>query len=425
MEISGQPLDIAIVGSGIAGITAAHVLSREHNVSVFEKNNYVGGHTNTRRVVDGTGQEVDIDTGFIVCNERNYPCFYRFLDQLDVERRNTDMSFGYYCQESRIGYTGPGILDFMGQLRNFLNPRFVRMLIELRRFNKAAREDFRHELLADHALLGYLDNLKCSEEFRELYLIPISAAIWSSPDLDMTKFPAKTFVTFLHHHGMLELFGRPQWQTIVGGSHAYIEAFRERFSGSIHCDAGVTSLQRSEAGVELTLQNGDTLAFDKVILAAHADQSCTLLSDPSEQERSLLGSWSYHKNETVLHWDESVMPPNKKLWACWNYYRKPNHDPSSPVPITYYMNRLQGLDSARNYFVTLNQTDDIDPEKICYRVEYTHPAYDTESVRAQRELRALNGARHTYYCGSYMGYGFHEDAVRSALDVTSHFGLSL
>jgi predicted NAD/FAD-binding protein len=423
--VDSNPLRIAVVGGGVAGITAAYVLSHKHHVTLFERNNYVGGHTNTRIVEDPLNPELPVDTGFIVCNPRNYPHFLTFLGQLGLKRQDSDMSFGFSCEKTKLQYMGPSVVEFLKAPSNLLNPQFISMLIEQQRFNRRALRDLRAGTLGEVPLGEYLRQVGTTPFFFENYLAPLIGSIWSAPDSNALEFPALSFLTFFNNHGMLELSKRPQWQTIVGGSHAYVKAFLKAFPGKVRTEASVVSISRSEAGVALHSADGQVERFDKVVLATHADEALKLLQDRSEEELQALGSWSYSRNRTVLHTDSSVLAPNRRLWAAWNYKRRINSRADSPVAITYYMNKLQRLRAARDYFVTLNCTDEIDPASVIYEVEYTHPIYTPASPISQERIRRLNGARHTYFCGAYMRYGFHEDAVHSALEVTKAFGMSL
>lgn len=425
MEGRASRLKIAVVGSGISGISAAYLLSRAHEVTLFEKAEVLGGHTNTRIIKDSSGSELAIDTGFIVCNPSTYPYFYRFIEQLGVSLRNSDMSFGYFCEDSDLGYTGPAIREFLRQPYNLLDGQFLRMLWEQRRFNQRLLRDLHAGSLAEVPLGSYLKQLGVSDFFINNYLLPLSAAIWSSPDKNMLDFPALTFATFFKNHGMLELSKRPQWQTVVGGSHAYIKAFESSFAGSVRRGCAVTSVDRSNEAVTLQWSGGGGEKFDHVVLAAHADQALAMLKQPSPGELKALSAWRYHPNRATLHTDSTLLPANRNLWASWNYFRSTDASDDQPVAITYYMNRLQGLVSDTDYFVTLNRQDQIDPEKILYSVDYTHPAYTSETPQAQSALREINGLNRTHYCGAYMGYGFHEDGILSAVRVAEYFGVSL
>lgn len=416
---------VLVVGGGIAGITAAYVLGRRHDVTLLERNEYLGGHTNTRVVGDPRNPELPVDTGFIVCNPRNYPNFYAFLDQLGIERKNSDMSFGFSCERTGLQYMGPSLREFLAAPGNLLNGRFLSMIAEQFRFNRRALSDLRSGRLGEKPLGEYLKELGTSEYFFDHYLAPLIGSIWSAPDSSALEFPALSFLTFFNNHGMLELRKRPQWQTIVGGSHAYVKAFRRAFGGTLRLSAAAQAISRDGQGVVLSAAGAAPERYDVAVIATHADEALKLLADPSEEERAALGSWSYSANHTVLHTDASVLGPNRRLWAAWNYRRRSGATRRSPVAITYYMNKLQRLDAARDYFVTLNCQAMIDPAKVLYEVDYTHPIYTPASPGSQAAVRRLNGTRATYFCGAYMYHGFHEDAVRSALDVTSAMGLSL
>ncbi len=418
-------MKVVVIGGGVAGITAAYVLSREHEVVLVERNTYLGGHTNTRVVCDPINDQLPVDTGFIVCNPRNYPNFYKFLDQLGVARQDSDMSFGFSCEKSGLQYMGPSIAEFLKTPGNLFNLNFLRMVLEQNRFNRRARRDLMAGSLGDMPLGEYLSALGTSKYFLDNYLAPLIGSIWSAPDSNALEFSALSFLTFFNNHGMLELSTRPQWQTVVGGSHSYIRAFRERFRGSLRLEREAVRLRRTDSGVELCCVGTQPEVFDKAIVATHADEALAILQDPSDEEREGLGSWRYSTNTTVLHTDTRVLGPAKRLWAAWNYRRRKAAAPDSPVAITYYMNKLQRLKAAKDYFVTLNGEDNIEPSQVLYKTVYTHPIYTPESPRSQGLIRRNNGARDTYFCGAYMRYGFHEDAVQSALEITASFGLKL
>lgn len=417
--------NILVVGGGISGITAAYVLSRRHKVTLLEKNSYLGGHTNTRVVNDPRNPELSVDTGFIVCNPRNYTNFYKFLDQLGVKRQDSDMSFGFSCERTGLQYMGPSVKEFLMAPGNLLNARFLGMILEQQRFNRGALRALREGTLGEEPLGEYLKRVGTSQYFFDHYLAPLIGSIWSAPDTNALEFPALSFFTFFNNHGMLELSKRPQWQTVVGGSHAYLKAFRQAFKGDLRIGAPAQAISRDERGVTLALEGASPERYDAVVLATHADEALALLRDPTDEERAALGSWRYSRNRTVLHTDRTILGPKRRLWAAWNYRRRLNSQPDSPVAITYYMNKLQRLNAERDYFVTLNCNDSIDPKSILYEVEYTHPIYTPKSPESQKAIKNLNGTRNTYFCGAYMRYGFHEDGVISALAVAQQMGLSL
>ncbi len=418
-------MKIAVIGGGIAGIISAYVLSRKHQVTLFDRNDYLGGHTNTRLVADRQNPELAVDTGFIVCNSRNYPSFYAFLDQLGVARQDSDMTFGFSCEKTGLQYMGPSIAEFIKTPWNLASPRFMKMVFEQQRFNARARSELARGTLGEIPLGEYLKRLGMSQYFLDNYLAPLIGSIWSAPDANALEFPALTFLTFFNNHGMLELSSRPQWQTVVGGSHSYTKAFRQRFIGELRLGAVVQGVRREPEGVVVYQAGEESQHFDRIVIATHADEALALLQDPSNEEQKALGTWTYSTNKTVLHTDHRVLGPSRRLWAAWNYRRKMAATANSPVAITYYMNKLQRLQTDRDYFVTLNPDSQVDPASVLYETVYTHPIYTPNSPESQKAIRALNGSRGTYFCGAYMRYGFHEDAVVSALDVTADFGLRL
>ncbi|MGJ8637500.1 MAG: NAD(P)/FAD-dependent oxidoreductase [Phycisphaerales bacterium] len=424
MATHEEQLKIAVIGGGIAGITAAYLLSKKHTVTLLERNDYVGGHTNTIPVSED-GRVLPVDTGFIVCNPKTYPTFYRLLAEWGVSLRDSDMSFGFHCDQTGVGYSGPEIREFLRKPSNLLNPKLLWMIRTQRRFNRTAAADLENGTLKGLSLGEYLEKIGINEFFIEHYLIPLAASVWSSPDADIARFPAETFIRFFANHGLLDIRKRPTWQTVVGGSSAYIKAFRAQFQGQVFTDSPVQSVSRDQGGISVTLRNQETTRYDHVVLASHADESLALLTDPTDAERNALSSWSYQDNHVQLHTDHTVMPTDRRLWSSWNYRRRSTTDPTSPVNITYYMNRLQGLDTQTDYFVSLNSKGLVDPKKIIYAVDYTHPAYTSRSVDSQQEIRSMNGTQNTWFCGAYMRYGFHEDAVVSANEVAGHFGVSI
>lgn len=418
------PLCVAVVGAGVAGITTAFLLQERHRVTLFDKNDYLGGHTNTVVIAEGPDAGTPVDTGFIVLNDRTYPLLHRLLRRLGVGVRWADMSFGFHCERSGLQYSGRNLDALFAQRRNLLRPAFYALLAEIHRFGRAASRDLREDRFGSRSLGEYLDSGGYGEYFRSNYLLPMGAAIWSTPAEDMLAFPAVSFARFFHNHGLLTLRDRPRWQTVLGGSHAYVQAFRKAFTGEIRAAEPVAAVRRAPEGAILRFSGGGERRFDRVVLAAHADESLRLLADPSPEERSLLGAWRYSKNRTVLHTDAAVLPPNPRAWASWNYCRELGANGDRLV-LTYDMNNLQGLRARERYCVTLNRARPIPENRIIREFLYTHPMYTVDSLAAQATLPSLNGRRNSYFCGSYFGYGFHEDAVRSANEVAKCFGLSL
>ena len=415
---------VAVIGGGVAGIVAAYLLQEKHQVTLFEKNRYLGGHTNTIEIEDGPDAGLAVDTGFIVLNDKTYPLFHRFLERLDIATRKTEMSFGFQCLQSGLVYAGTNLSGLFALRRNLVSLAFFRFLMEIGRFGSQARADLRRGGVPQVTLGEYLQQGRYSRAMIEDYLLPMAAAIWSTPALQVTDFPAHAFLNFFSNHGLLSLQDRPEWQTVAGGSHAYVKAFRRDFTGEIRLSAGIRQVVRNQDGVQVQLADGETRRFDQVVIAGHADQALALLGDPSEEEQRLLGAWTYQRNHTVLHTDASLLPARKAAWAAWNFTRESAGE-ERPVFVTYYMNRLQGLQAAKDYCVTLNRHEAFRPETVIAEFDYHHPQYDFAALASQAQLPELNGRRRTWFCGSYFGYGFHEDAVRSAVAVGTDFGAAL
>lgn len=422
MEEKVKPMKIAVVGGGVAGLSSAWLLSQHHDVTIIEARSRLGGHTNTRMVVDGH-KKIPVDTGFIVCNPVNYPNFYRLLDQWGVARRDSDMSFGFSSAGSEFGWVGPSWRQFIRMPENLLRPSCWQMLMDWRKFNGAGIA-LVLEAKASHETLGdFLKRIGVGRVFTDQCLIPLAASVWSSPDESMLEFPAMSFLQFFYNHGLLKVSNFPQWQTIVGGSKVYVQAFQSKFSGTIRLNEGIGQVERSGGGATIVFVDGHTETFDHVVFATHADTAQNLLKDPSQEERAALGAFEYHRSSTILHTDESVMPRNRRNWASWNYRRPAGATIQDPVPITYHMNRLQGIQSTRDYFVTLNSRSGIDVDQVLYETTYAHPCFTPATMRAQQAIDQLDGALNTHYCGSYMRYGFHEDAVLSACRVARRLGV--
>jgi predicted NAD/FAD-binding protein len=415
-------LKIAVIGGGVAGITAAFLLQEHHRVSLYEGNDYVGGHTHTVVIPDGPDRGTPVDTGFIVLNDRTYPLFNRLLTRLEVEIRPSDMSFSYYSEASGFQFASQSLKALFAQRRNLANPVHLYMLLEILRFNRAARRGLRQGALQDLTLGHFLGRMKMSRAFRRRYILPMAAAIWSSPDEDVMDFPMATFARFFENHGLLTVSNQPQWYYVAGGSHTYVEAFRRVFRGKIHTRMPVAGLQRDDTGVTLRLADGRTHRHDVAIVATHADEAFALLDDPSAEEERLLGPWRYSANRVILHTDPGWMPPNRRAWASWNYYRAAAGHGGAPITLTYHMNRLQDLQTRRPYFVTLNPPAPIAARSTVAAFDYHHPMYTFASLTTQADLPSLNGRRRTYFCGSYHGYGFHEDAVRAAVAAAAALG---
>ena len=415
-------MKIAIIGSGIAGLTCAHLLNRRHDVTVFEAGDWVGGHTHTVQV-SVEGRQYDVDTGFIVFNDWTYPNFIRLLGQLGVSFKPTEMSFSVSDPDSGLEYNGNNLNSLFAQRRNLLSPGFWGMLRDILRFNKQAQRDLNElRIDADMTLDDYLKAGGYGERFILHYIVPMGAAIWSMPMAEMLNFPLQFFVRFFKNHGLLSVSDRPQWQVVEGGSSAYIAPLTAAFKDRIRLNCPVKRVDRDEHGVVLHSPAGIE-HFDKVVFACHSDQALQMLASPSEAERAILGALPYADNEVVLHTDTQLLPTRKLAWASWNY--RLSGAGHTHAAVTYDMNILQGIESDTTFCVSLNQSAGINPDKVLARFTYAHPQFSLGAVAAQNRWAELDGVRHTHYCGAYWANGFHEDGVVSALRVAAAFGETL
>ncbi|MDI9776262.1 FAD-dependent oxidoreductase [Pseudomonas putida] len=413
---------IAIIGSGIAGLTCAHLLSRRHAVTVFEAADRVGGHTHTVDV-QWRGQQYAVDTGFIVFNDWTYPQFIRLLQHLGVGSRVTEMSFSVHDPRTGFEYNGHDLLSLFAQRRNLLSPGFWGMLRDVLRFNRQALADLDQQRIDGATTLGsYLRDNRYGERFIEHYIVPMGSAIWSMSRADMLHFPLQFFVRFCRNHGLLSVNQRPQWRVIEGGSRSYLAPLCQPFAEHIRLNCPVQRVSRDDQGVNVTWASGSE-RFDKVVFACHSDQALALLDAPSEQEQAILGAIRYASNDVVLHTDTRLLPRRRRAWASWNY--RLGGSEQAPAALTYDMNILQGIDAPVTFCVSLNQTALIDPAQILARFEYAHPQYSLAAVAAQARQGELQGPLHSYFCGAYWANGFHEDGVLSALNVAGHFGEQL
>ncbi len=412
-------MKIAIVGSGISGLTCAHLLQRSHDVTVFEACDRIGGHTHTVDI-QVNGEHYAIDTGFIVFNDWTYPNFIHLLDRLGVASCPTEMSFSVHDPASGAEYNGNNLNSLFAQRSNLLRPAFWGMLRDILRFNREAQDDLdRQRITADLTLGQYLRQRGYGQRFIDHYIVPMGAAIWSMSLADMLDFPLQFFVRFFRNHGLLSVSQRPQWRVIEGGSRSYIPPLTASFAQHIRLNCPVQRVERDADGVTLHSPAG-TEHFDKVVFACHSDQALALLAAPSTAERDILGALRYADNDVVLHTDTRLLPRRPLAWASWNY--RLGGPRTRPAAVTYNMNILQGIQAPQTFCVSLNQTDAIDPAHILGRYRYAHPQYSLEGLRAQARGQELLGAQHSYYCGAYWANGFHEDGVTSALRVAEAFG---
>lgn len=414
-------MKIAIIGSGIAGNTLAHHLYKNHDITVYEANSHIGGHTHTHDI-EIDNKKYTVDTGFIVFNDRTYPEFIQLLEAHHVAWQPSNMSFSVRCETTGLEYNGTTLNSLFAQRSNLFKPSFYQMIRDILRFNKTSLEllDLNNKDYGNEVAMGdYLKQNNYGECFINQYIIPMGAAIWSTDATQMLQFPARFFVRFFHHHGMLSVNNRPQWRTITGGSVRYVEAITAPFKQAIKLNTPVKNVKRNAKNVEITLQNGDMAQFDYVFFACHSDEALRMLTDATIAEHEVLSAIPYQQNSVYLHTDITLMPKRKLAWAAWNYHL-PN-TPSNKVAVTYNMNILQNIDSPQPILVTLNHTDNINPAKIIKRLQYTHPVYTIAGAVAQARHAEISGQNRTGYAGAYWLNGFHEDGVKSALAALQHF----
>jgi predicted NAD/FAD-binding protein len=414
-------MKIAIVGAGVSGLVTAHVLQREHEVTVFEAGDHAGGHTHTVRV-DTTDETHHIDTGFIVFNDRNYPNFERLLARLGVASQPSTMSFSVSDGRGDFEYAGGSPNGLFAKRAHLVTPWFHRMLADLARFNRAALALIGHD--GDGPSLGHwLEQQQFSRPFIDRLIVPQASAVWSADPHQMWSFPARYLAEFFDNHGMLSLRGRPRWRTVQGGSARYVEALTGQFGGRLRLSTPVSSVTRHGDHVRVTPRGGEPERFDEVVVATHSDQALSLLGDASDREHEILGAIPYQRNEAVLHTDVAMLPHRRRAWASWNYHLV--DPPGAETTVTYHMNRLQSLRSRHQFCVTLNRTGEIDPARVIRRIDYAHPVYTAAGVSAQARFAEISGRSGTHFCGAYWGWGFHEDGVVSALRVAKRFGARL
>ena len=414
----GRRLEVAVVGSGISGLAAAWLLARAHTVTVYEKDDRIGGHSRTVDVETG-GVHVAVDTGFIVYNEPAYPNLTALFGVLGVATAATDMSFSVSLDGGCFEYAGSDFAGLLAQPSNLIRPRFWVMLRDIRRFYRNAERDVAQ--MGEMDLDTYLDREGYSQGFRDDHLYPMAAAIWSTPAMDVGRYPAASFVRFCANHGLLQISGRPVWRTVRGGSREYVKRLCAPFEGGICKSTPVVSVERDTNGVVIVDGRGGRRRFDAVVMACHGDTALRLLAIPSVEERRLLGAIGYTRNEAVLHCDASFMPKRRAAWASWNYAGGPRDDPRR-LSVTYWMNRLQPLGDALPLFVTLNPAREPRRGSVLHTDIYEHPIFDVQTLRAQRELWSLQGRQNTWFCGAYFGSGFHEDGLQAGLAVAEDLG---
>jgi len=408
---------LAIIGTGIAGMGCGHLLQKKYNITLFEQNNYIGGHTNTFSTNED-GQQVHMDTGFMVFNFQTYPNLCKLFEEIKAPIKKTDMSFSVQHTLSGLEYCGSGLNGLFAQRKNIFNRKYIKMLMDITRFNKISVEILDDPKYQNHSLAQYIKEFNFSEDMLWKYLVPMSSAVWSTPMDKMLDFPAVTLIRFFRNHGFLGLNTQHQWYTLENGSQSYREILIKSFKDKIHINNAVIKVKRNADGTAtIFLKDGSSQQYDKVIFASHADQTLKMLENPTAEEQRLLSPFKYQENSATVHTDESIMPKTKLTWSSWNYRIEERNGEQIPTTI-YWMNSLQGVSKKKNYFVSINAIPgSIDKNKILKEIMYEHPLFDVAAINAQKELQTLNEKGPLYFCGSYFKYGFHEDAYASAVEL--------
>lgn len=415
---------VAVIGSGVSGLTAAYLLNRTHDVTLFEAEARLGGHAHTHDLTASDGSAHAVDSGFIVHNDRTYPWLRKLFAELEVEVHPTEMSMSVRCEGCGLEYAGGrGLRGLLAQPRRVLDPQYLRMLLQVKRFHRRAAAFLQDTTDSDLTTYGeFLEREGFSGHFISHYAVPVVSCVWSSGREVALLYPARYLFRFLDHHGMLRVTGSPQWYTVVGGSRTYVERLAAKLP-DVRRSAAVTDITRRPEGVEVRDATGTVTRFDRVVIATHANQALDLLTDPSDHEVQTLKAFGYSHNETVLHTDASLLPEATEARASWNYRMSSCSSPDEPTVVTYWMNRLQGHASPQTYLVTLNAREHIDPDDVLAVMDYEHPIFTPESVAAQSHLGDLATDR-TVYAGAYHGWGFHEDGCRSGVEAARHFGVT-
>ena len=408
---------LAIIGTGIAGMGSAHLLQHKYDITIFEQANYIGGHTNTIKV-DEDGKDIFIDTGFMVFNFETYPNLCRLFKEINAPVKKSDMSFGVQHIASGLEYSGSGLNGIFAQRKNIFNRRYIKMLLQIQRFNKDAVKILDDPKYANYSLKQFIEEFGYGEDMLWKFLVPMSSAVWSTPMELMLDFPAVTLIRFFKNHGFLGLDTQHQWYTLHNGSQSYRELLIKPFRDRIQINNAVTKVEKENNKAIVHTKDGRSSAFDKVIFACHADQTLKLLATPTANEQRLLKPFKYQPNTATVHTDTSIMPKNKKVWSSWNYRVETVNEKQIPTTI-YWMNRLQNVSEKKDYFVSINAIPgSVDQNKILKEIEYEHPLFDVPAIRSQDELYKLNETGPLYFCGSYFKYGFHEDAYASAVTLS-------
>ena len=406
-------MKIAVIGSGISGLSAAYYLSKQHKVDLYEQNDHFGGHSYTYDIKE-EDKMVPVDLGFIVFNELTYPNLISFFNELDVPFEKSNMSFSVSIKNTNVEYGGSGLNAIFANKFNLFNLKFLKMIKEIISFYNHA-PSLLNNSIKDETLDDYLKKSKLSKYFIEYHIIPMVAAIWSMPFSKAKEMPLKLFLNFFINHGLFRLKNRPQWYTVTNRSRTYVKKILEKISGEIFKNYKINNISRSKDNVRLSIGN-EYVDYDQVVLASHADQSLNILDDPTEKEKEILSKFTYVSNKAFLHTDENLMPLRKKAWSSWNSITK-----DKKTCVTYWLNKLQNLKTTKNYFLTLNPVEEIKENKIIKKEQFTHPYFKNDNVSLQKDLHLLQGRKRTWFCGSYFGYGFHEDGLKSSMELIKNF----
>ena len=409
-------MKIAVIGSGISGLSSAYYLSKKHKVDLFEKQDRFGGHSYTLDVEYEVKEKVSVDIGFMVFNKITYPNLISFFEENKIEIEKSDMSFSVNVKNTNIEYCGKGLNGIFSNRSNLFNYKFVKMFFEIINFYKGC-ENLDVNSLEDNITLGqYLKKIKKTEYFINYHIIPMVSAIWSMPPYEASQMPLTFFLNFFKNHGLFKLKNRPQWFTVTNRSKTYVNKILSQISGEYYKNYEINKIERNNSGVKVYYGSANEFfAYDKVVLASHADESLKMISDPTDSEKKILNNFRYRKNTAVIHSDESSMPKNKKAWCSWNSSIKPNNKDNSSV--TYWLNQLQNLKISKNIFLTINPFFKIDPSKIYNEIIFTHPYYDENALKNQSKLNSIQNVKNTLFAGSYFGYGFHEDGIKSSMEM--------
>lgn len=411
-------MKIAIIGSGISGLASAYFLHKKYDITIFEKNNYIGGHSNTANIIFDR-KKIAIDTGFIVFNFRTYPNLKNLFEELGVEIEKSNMSFGIRDFDQNFEYSGNDLAGLFAQKSNIFRPKFLKMLFDIVKFNKSATKLLQNDQISNETTLDqFVNDLKLGEYFKNYYLFPMAGAIWSCPLELIKNYPAKTFLQFFHNHGLLTIFNQPQWYTVKNGSQEYVKKLTAGFSDKIKLNCEIVKSEQKNNKIILTDRRKKQYEFDKVIFASHADQTYKIIKDKTLKEKQILSQIKYSQNIAILHKDQNQMPKNKKAWASWIYLSSAK---KNAVSLTYWMNNLQNLGTKKPIFVTLNPIKNISTKNIIAKYNYEHPIFDLNSINAAQNLEKIQDQRNIYFCGAWTKYGFHEDGINSAINIMKYF----